>query len=129
MTSAAVHPSAAAPKSAVTPAAFIAASKVGSPLTRLVAESTPSAAVPARPRIDSSAQPLETYTVGSQFVVLPILVPFFFLVYTDVLALALVLGATLSAFAGRHWLAAGILGADIFVRQTDVVWTGLLPLI
>jgi len=65
----------------------------------------------------------------AQFAVLPVLVPFFFLVYTDVLALALVLAATFAALRQRHWLATVLLSVDMLVRQTDVVWAGFLPLV
>jgi len=62
----------------------------------------------------------------TQFLVLPVLAPFFFLVYTDVLALALVLAATLATLAHRHWVSAMILCAVVLVRQNDVVWAGFL---
>lgn len=62
----------------------------------------------------------------AQFLVLPVLAPFFFLVYTDVLALALVLAATLATLARRHWLSATILCAVVLVRQNDVIWAGFL---
>ncbi len=62
----------------------------------------------------------------AQLLVLPILVPLFFLVYTDVLALALLLWATLATIASRHWLAAALLLVLISVRQNEIVWTGFL---
>ncbi len=62
----------------------------------------------------------------AQFLVLPVLAPFFFLVYTDVLALALVLCATVATTRGRHLLAAVVLCAALLVRQSDVVWAGFL---
>lgn len=53
---------------------------------------------------------------------LPLLFPFFFLLYTDVLALAFVLGALALAARGRAELA-GLVGTlGILVRQTNVVW-------
>jgi alpha-1,2-glucosyltransferase len=61
----------------------------------------------------------------AQLLVLPILVPLFFLVYTDVLAIALLLWATLATIAARHWLAAALLVVLISVRQNEVVWAGL----
>jgi alpha-1,2-glucosyltransferase len=67
----------------------------------------------------------ETLTTA-QLLVLPILVPLFFLVYTDVLALALVLWATLATITSRHWLAAALLVALTCVRQNEIVWAGLL---
>ena len=62
----------------------------------------------------------------AQLLVLPILVPLFFLVYTDVLALALLLWATFATIAGRHWLAAALLVVLVSVRQNEIVWAGLL---
>lgn len=58
----------------------------------------------------------------AQFVALPILVPLFFLAYTDVLALALILWALVAVLSGRHaWASLALLGV-VLVRQNDVVW-------
>lgn len=62
----------------------------------------------------------------AQLIVLPILVPLFFVVYTDVLALALLLWATWASLARRHLLAALLACALVGVRQHEVVWGGLL---
>jgi alpha-1,2-glucosyltransferase len=62
----------------------------------------------------------------AQLLVLPILVPLFFLVYTDVLALALLLWATFATIASRHGIAAALLVVLITVRQNEIVWAGLL---
>ena len=62
----------------------------------------------------------------AQLLVLPILVPLFFLVYTDVLALALLLWATFATVTARHWLAAALLVVLVSVRQNEIVWAGLL---
>ena len=62
----------------------------------------------------------------TQFLVLPILVPLYFLVYTDVFALALLLLATLATLASRHWISAALLVALVFVRQNEVVFAGFL---
>lgn len=62
----------------------------------------------------------------AQFIVLPILAPLFFLVYTDVLALMLLVWATFATITSRHWLAAALLVVLISVRQNEVVWAGLL---
>lgn len=68
-----------------------------------------------------------TETIATaQFLALPILSPLFFLVYTDVLALALILWATIAALAGRHVLAALALVALVLVRQNDVVWAAFI---
>ena len=77
-----------------------------------------------RARLWPGTQTLTT----AQFLVLPILVPLFFLAYTDVLALALLLWATWASVNGRHWLAALLLAGLVLVRQHLVVWSGLLAL-
>lgn len=64
-----------------------------------------------------------------QLVVLPILVPLFFLVYTDVLALALLLFATLATLASRHVISALLLVALVLVRQNEVVFAGFLAML
>lgn len=61
-----------------------------------------------------------------QFAVLPIVFPFFFLVYTDVLSVALILAATFATSRHRHLFAALILTASVGVRQNNVLWAGLL---
>ncbi|MEO7325518.1 MAG: hypothetical protein ABIW82_11880 [Dokdonella sp.] len=61
----------------------------------------------------------------AQFLALPILAPLFFLVYTDVLALALILWGAVAMLADRHrWAALALLGV-VLVRQNDVVWAAL----
>jgi alpha-1,2-glucosyltransferase len=60
----------------------------------------------------------------AQFLALPILAPLFFLVYTDVLALALLLWALVANNAGRHgWSALALVGV-LLVRQNEIVWAG-----
>lgn len=65
----------------------------------------------------------------AQFLVLPILVPLFFIVYTDVLALALLMWAAWASVARRHFLAALFATALVGVRQHEVVWVGLLVML
>ncbi len=65
----------------------------------------------------------------AQLMALPILAPYFFLVYTDVLALALVLGATAASLSRRHLLAAVALLGALAVRQNNVAWAGLLAVL
>lgn len=60
---------------------------------------------------------------------LPFLFPYQFLIYTDVLSLALVLAATLASLKGRHLVAAVVITASILVRQNNVIWAGFLPLL
>ncbi|HEY0179067.1 MAG TPA: hypothetical protein VGC30_05485, partial [Dokdonella sp.] len=62
----------------------------------------------------------------AQFAALPILTPLLFLVYTDVLALALLLWATFATLTERHRMAAALLSVLVCVRQNEVVWAGFL---
>lgn len=71
-------------------------------------------------------QPGTEALATAQFLVLPVLAPFFFLVYTDVLALALVLWAMVATTHQRHALAALAMCGALLVRQNDVVWAGFL---
>jgi alpha-1,2-glucosyltransferase len=59
----------------------------------------------------------------------PIAFPYYFLVYTDVFALLLVLVALRLALADRHRTAALVGIASMLVRQTDVVWVAMLPVL
>jgi hypothetical protein len=58
---------------------------------------------------------------------LPILYPYYFLIYTDVLSLALVLCALWATLQNRHTLSAMVLTAAVLVRQNNVAWAALLP--
>ncbi len=60
-----------------------------------------------------------------QFALLPILFPYDFMVYTDVLSLAFVLAAGAATLGRRDILAGVLMIAALCVRQTNVVW---LPL-
>jgi alpha-1,2-glucosyltransferase len=79
--------------------------------------------------IRRETQPGSETIATAQFLVLPVLAPFFFLVYTDVLALALVLWATYATLRARHVVSALLLSLAILVRQSDVVWAAFLVLI
>ena len=59
---------------------------------------------------------------------LPFLYPYYFLIYTDVLSLALVLCAMLATLHRRHFWSAVALVFSILVRQNNVVWAGFMPL-
>ncbi len=84
------------------------------------------AAAAAFHSLRARAQPGTESLATAQFIVLPVLAPFFFLVYTDVLALALVLWATVATTRRKHVLSALIVSAALLVRQSDVVWAGFL---
>lgn len=75
-----------------------------------------------RRTLDPGSQSL----ASMQFVVLPVLAPLFFVVYTDVLSLALILWAAVATFKGRHGWSAAILLVSIGVRQNNVLWAAFL---
>jgi alpha-1,2-glucosyltransferase len=79
--------------------------------------------------IRSETEPGTETIATAQLLVLPVLAPFFFLVYTDVLALALILGATLATLRARHAASALLLTLAVLVRQSDVVWAAFLALL
>ena len=74
------------------------------------------------------AQPQGDLLATAQFVALPILLPFAFLVYTDTLSLAFVLWAAWAAGGQRHWIAGAFLIAAMAVRQNNVLWIALFTL-
>lgn len=80
----------------------------------------------ARRRVWDAENASNAAVTTLQFALLPILLPYDFLVYTDVLALALVLAATAATLSGRHLLGGALMIASMTVRQTNVVWLPLL---
>jgi alpha-1,2-glucosyltransferase len=62
----------------------------------------------------------------AQFMALPILAPLFFLAYTDVPALALLLWATWATLCRRHLLSALLICLILGVRQHEAVWAFFL---
>lgn len=60
-----------------------------------------------------------------QFALLPILFPYDFMVYTDVLSLAVVLAAGAITLSGRHVISGALMILALCIRQTNVIW---LPL-
>ena len=63
-----------------------------------------------------------------QFVCLPIALPYTFLIYTDLPALAGVLVAVAAAHAGHDVRAATWIGLSMLVRQQNVVWAFVLAI-
>lgn len=61
-----------------------------------------------------------------QFALMPILLPFVFLAYTDVLSLAMVFGAFWLALRERHVPAALVLLASLLARQNNVIWAAFI---
>ncbi|GAB2543941.1 hypothetical protein GCM10027065_14330 [Rhodanobacter koreensis] len=64
----------------------------------------------------------------AQFLFFPLLYPYCFLAYTDILSVALVLAAFWATLRDRHLLAALVLIGAMAVRQNDVVWAGFLAM-
>jgi len=62
----------------------------------------------------------------AQFLFFPLLYPYIFLVYTDILSVALTLAALTATLRSRHILAALALVAAMMVRQNNVVWAAFL---
>lgn len=60
------------------------------------------------------------------FAWLPILFPFWALVYTEAMAVFLLVGGILMHITGRRWTAAGIMLLACAVRQSNVVWVVFL---
>ncbi len=65
----------------------------------------------------------------TQFAFLPILFPYLFLVYTEVVSTLLVLLALLATVRQRYALAILACGLSVLVRQPNIAWLLLLPLI
>ncbi len=84
------------------------------------------AAIGAFHALRQAAQPGGGSLATLQFAALPLLAPFFFLVYTDALSLALVLWAAAATFRARHLTSALLLLLSLGVRQNNVVWVGFL---
>ena len=60
------------------------------------------------------------------FYLFPLFYPYYFLAYTDIFSLVIVLLAVLSAISGRHVLAAVIMTLSLAVRQNNVIWAAFL---
>lgn len=60
------------------------------------------------------------------FFAFPLFYPYYFLVYTDIFSLTVVLLAVLSAVSGRHFLAACIMTLALAARQNNVIWAAFL---
>lgn len=60
------------------------------------------------------------------FYVFPLFYPYYFLAYTDIFSMMVVLLAVLQAVSGRHLLAACVVTLSIAVRQNNVIWGAFL---
>src|SRR5262245_33532221 len=76
-------------------------------------------------RLVSRDQPFEAGMRTAQWYVMPLLFPFYFLVYTDAWALAAVLGMMLAATNGRFILAALAAVIATLLRQDMIVWVAM----
>ena len=79
--------------------------------------------------ISKNINPDSNLTRTMQYYFFPILFPFFFLIYTDVFSIFLILLSLYLVFKQRFYLSAiaGIL--SIFVRQNNVIWLFLILLL
>lgn len=68
----------------------------------------------------------DAFASAVMFYLFPLFFPYYFLVYTDIFSLTVVLLAVLSAINGRHLLAAGIMVISLAVRQNNVIWAAFL---
>jgi alpha-1,2-glucosyltransferase len=85
--------------------------------------------IPVTYMIGRTLDPPSAVTRTLQVMAFPILVPFFFLVYTDALSLLLILLGFLLVWR-RHPVFGGLAGGyAIFVRQDDALWVFLLFLL
>ncbi|BCL76964.1 hypothetical protein JHS3_27000 [Jeongeupia sp. HS-3] len=64
-----------------------------------------------------------------QFAFFPIFLPYFYLAYTDVLSLLVVLGALLFALRAQAIPAAVLLAVSVCIRQQNVVWLLAIPVL
>lgn len=69
-----------------------------------------------------------TILYTASFFFLPLLYPYYFLIYTDTFSLVLTLGSFLAALKQRHISAALLLTFSLLVRQNNVVWAAFVPL-
>lgn len=76
---------------------------------------------PDKPHLDSTQQ-AEIRTL--MFVLCPLILPFFSLVYTDLPSLTLVVAFIFFMMKSWHWPAAAIALFAVFFRQTAMVWVG-----
>jgi DIE2/ALG10 family. len=60
------------------------------------------------------------------FFVLPLFYPYYFLAYTDILSLLMVLLAVWQGMRGRHIAAAVIMTLSLAVRQNNIIWAAFL---
>lgn len=72
--------------------------------------------------------PTDAQRAVAQLLFLPVVFPYWFMVYTDTLALAFLLAATCATYRGRHvWSAVALVGS-MAVRQNNVFWVCFLAL-
>lgn len=80
-------------------------------------------------RIRRQLHPADAQITAAQFFFLPTMFVYGFLVYTDVPALALLLGALLATLREHHRAAAALLLASMAVRQNQVLWVVFLAVL
>lgn len=93
-------------------------------LIRLLSLAVALVTLPIFYRLVRNFQPALAETRTLQLLFLPLLFPFFFLIYTDVWALLAVLSCLLFALDRRYLLSATIGLISILLKQTNVLWVG-----
>ncbi|MFA7486604.1 MAG: hypothetical protein WCY72_00790 [Lysobacteraceae bacterium] len=79
-------------------------------------------------RIRQRLHPEDALRSTAQLFFLPVLLVYGWLAYTDVPALAFLLGALLATILGRHKLSAVLLLGSMAMRQNQVLWAAFLAL-
>ncbi len=77
-------------------------------------------------RIRLALHPADAQRTAAQLFFLPVLLVYGWLAYTDVPALAFLLGALLATLHGRHRLSAVLLLGSMAMRQNQVLWAAFL---
>ena len=96
---------------------------------RLVTALFTVAAVVLAYRIRLLLHPEDAQRTAAQFLFLPTMFVYGFLVYTDIPALAFLLGALLATLRGRHGVSALLLLASMAIRQNNVLWVVFLAVL
>ena len=77
-------------------------------------------------KLAKQLDPESSHLKTIQFFSIPILFPYFFLIYSDVFSTALVLLAFYSAKLKKYWLA-GLIGIlSVCIRQNNILWLGFV---
>lgn len=67
-----------------------------------------------------------SYPISLQLFLSPIIFPFFFLLYTDISSLALIMASVWLVTTRSYQMAALVMGVSLLFRQTNIVWLAML---